>query len=174
MGFGATFYVTVSFLGRPGYMSVSQLRELSDLSFEIGCHSMTHPYLTDLEGAGLEHEIVDPKLRLEQIIGKSVDHFSCPGGRLNQRVVEAARRTGYKSLAVSDTYANAVSSDSFVFGRVPIMRRTSLQDFSAICRGRGLWRMSLRASLRQGVRTLVGNSSYDRIRAAVLGQEQPR
>ena len=47
--FTATFYITLGFLGRTGYLIPRQVRELSDAGFDIGCHSMTHPYLSDLE-----------------------------------------------------------------------------------------------------------------------------
>ena len=68
--FRATFYVTAGFLGRRGYMSPAQLRELSSLGFEIGCHSMSHAYLSDLDDVGLYREIVEAKLQLEQTVGK--------------------------------------------------------------------------------------------------------
>src|SRR5947199_9247671 len=48
LGFGATFYVTVGSVGKPGSMTESQLREHSASSFEIGCHSMPPPHLPDL------------------------------------------------------------------------------------------------------------------------------
>src|SRR5207248_1131767 len=76
-GYSATFYVTAGFLGKPGYMSVSQLQELSNLDFEIGSHSMTHPYLSDLDEGKLHREIVDSKTMLEGMVGKLVEHFSC-------------------------------------------------------------------------------------------------
>src|SRR5215475_3589529 len=86
-GFRATFYITVGFLGRSGYMTASQVRELGGAGFEIGCHSMTHPYLTELDGAGLQQEITGAKEKLEQVLGRAVEHFSCPGGRFDERVV---------------------------------------------------------------------------------------
>ncbi len=58
-GFRATFYLTAGFLGTPGYQGGDQVRELDALGFEIGCHSMTHPYLSDLSDAELGREIVD-------------------------------------------------------------------------------------------------------------------
>src|SRR5208282_5317993 len=91
LGFGATFYITSQRLGQPGYLSPGQLRELSVLGFEIGCHSMTHAYLTDLDEAGLRREIVEAKSQLEQVVGKAVEHFSCPGGRFDGRVAKMAR-----------------------------------------------------------------------------------
>ena len=69
---GATFFVVSGFVGKQGFLSHTQLRELADLDFEIGCHSMTHPYLSDLDEAGLQREIVDAKIALEQMIGKPV------------------------------------------------------------------------------------------------------
>ena len=67
LGFGATFYVTSSWVGLPGYLNPAQLRELSSLGFEIGCHSMSHAYLTDVDENGLRREIVESKSALEQI-----------------------------------------------------------------------------------------------------------
>src|SRR5262249_37544442 len=49
----ATFYVTTGFVGKAGYLSVQQLRELHGLGFEIGCHSKTHPYLSDVDAERL-------------------------------------------------------------------------------------------------------------------------
>ena len=47
--FNATFYVTAGHVGKAGYMSSAQVRELQAHGFEIGCHSMTHAYLDDLD-----------------------------------------------------------------------------------------------------------------------------
>src|ERR1035437_875378 len=69
-GFHATFFVICGRLGKPGYLSPAQLKELSDQGFEIGCHSMTHPYLTDLDESGLRYEISEAKSQLEQIVGQ--------------------------------------------------------------------------------------------------------
>src|SRR5271165_132153 len=96
-GFHATFYITAGFLGTPGYLNAAQLQELDQQGFEVGCHSMTHPYLPDLPDAGLKREIVDAKLQIEQILGRAIEHFSCPGGRYDARTLEVARRAGFRS-----------------------------------------------------------------------------
>src|SRR5258708_35284531 len=82
--FNATFYITAGFVGKPGYLSESQLGDLNALGFEIGCNSMTHRYLTYSSHPQLQEETKGAKNRLEQIISTGVDHFSCPGGRWNQ------------------------------------------------------------------------------------------
>jgi peptidoglycan/xylan/chitin deacetylase (PgdA/CDA1 family) len=166
--FRATFYITVGFLGRRGYLSISQLREIHQLGFEIGCHSMTHCHLTDADQAGLNREIVDAKAQLEQIIGIPVYHFSCPGGRYNQDVMRTARTAGYQTVATSRAHANARTTDQFGLGRVAVMRGIYLQNFEAICSGRGLWQLGVRDDLRRTAQRLLGNSIYDRVRNAVL------
>jgi peptidoglycan/xylan/chitin deacetylase (PgdA/CDA1 family) len=168
--FGATFYITVGFLGKAGYLSLNQLRQLSDQGFEIGCHSWTHPYLTDLNIQELRKEIGDAKSRLEEITGRKVNHFSCPGGRWDDRAAKVAQESGYLTFATSRTHANTSTTDPFALGRVPVMRGTELKTFAAICRGQGLRQMRLANSARETARNLLGNSTYDRIRGALLNR----
>jgi peptidoglycan/xylan/chitin deacetylase (PgdA/CDA1 family) len=170
-GFNATFYVTAGVLGKPGYVSTDQLRELSRMGFEIGSHSMTHPYLTDLDEAGLNREIADSKTALEKIIQQPVHHFSCPGGRYDARTISAAKNAGYRTMATSIPQANSPSTDPFSLGRIAITRGLSTSQFERMCRGESLWRNALKTGLRDGAKRLLGNSSYDRLRAALLKKE---
>ena len=167
--FGATFYVTTGFVGKPGYLTTAQLRELHGLGFEIGCHSMTHPYLSDLDASSLEREIAGAKSQLEQWLGAQVEHFSCPGGRYNQRVQDAVRRAGYASMATSRNQGNGKDADRFALGRVAVLRGTSAEKFESLSSGHGLWRLSLEDGARQVLKKTLGNSAYDRVRGAILG-----
>jgi peptidoglycan/xylan/chitin deacetylase (PgdA/CDA1 family) len=168
LGFGATFYITTGFLGKRGYLTPAQVRELSALGFDIGCHSHSHPYLPDLADNQLAAEISEPKARLEEMTGHPVWHFSCPGGRWDARVARVAREAGYKSVATSRTVANPPHSDPFALGRVAIMRGTSLLNYRRVCRGEGLWKLQLASSVLAGVKGALGNSGYDRMRALFL------
>ena len=170
-GFSATFYITTGFLGKPGFLNASQLRELSGLDFEIGCHSMTHAYLTDLDDEELHREIAEAKTQLQQIIGRPVEHFSCPGGRYNERISEMARRAGYRTVATSRMQPNSARTNPFALGRVAVMRGTSPEAFADLCRGRSLRRQHFAFRLREATRRLLGNSLYDRLRDAVLRRQ---
>lgn len=168
LGFGATFYITAGWSGQPGCLSDSQLRELSARGFEIGCHSMSHSYLSDLDDAGLRREIVDSKRKLEQVIGKPVAHFSCPGGRSDRRVAHVAREAGYRTVATSEIHVNTPATDRFALGRIAIMRNTSMPELLELCAGQGLWQWRLTVQFRSAVRTVLGNAAYDRLRASLL------
>lgn len=167
-GFQATFYITVGFLGKRGYLSHSQLRELHGLGFEIGCHSMTHPHLNDLDSAGLQREIAGAKHELEQILGAAVNNFACPGGRYDQRAREVACQAGYASVATSRPHANLPTVDRLALGRVVIMRGTPLREFQYLCQGRGLWKKQFGVAAYQSAKSLLGNERYDQIRAMLL------
>lgn len=167
-GFGATFYVTAGFLGQRGYLTVPQLQELFGMGFEIGCHSMTHAYLTDLDEDGLRREVLESKLRLEQLIGRNIDHFSCPGGRYDARALQAARNAGYRTVVTSRIGANSKFSNPFALGRVAVMHTTSLPTFRKLCAAKGLWQLNLSAKLRASAQRAIGNTVYDRLRSALL------
>jgi len=172
LGFGATFYIVAGMVGKAGRLSSAQLRELQGLGFEIGCHSMTHPYLPDLDDGSLEREISGAKAVLEQILGSPVEHFSCPGGRYDSRALRVAKAAGFRSLATSVPRANTASTDRFSLGRVAITRSTPPNDFEKLCRGEGLWKMRLNGMLRSSAMRLLGNTAYDRLRARLLKRSQ--
>lgn len=171
-GFGATFYVTVDFVGRPGYLTRAGLRELHGAGFEIGSHSMTHAFLTDLDAAALRREMVDSKRWLEDAIGAPVTSFSCPGGRSDRRATAQAVLAGYRSLATSRVGANSATSSALALSRVPVTRTTDAAAFQRIAFARGLAGSRLRDAMLRLAKSVLGNQRYERVRARVLGGER--
>jgi len=169
-GFGATFYVTLGFLGQSGYLKPEQVRELSEQGFEVGCHSMTHAYLSDLDDAGLQREIVDAKKRLEELTGREVHHFSCPGGRWSAQVARVAKQGGYYSVATSRIGVNGHGSDRFQLARIAVMRGTSGAAFQNLVHGKRLRQLKWMDFARGASRRLLGNTLYDRVRRMALGR----
>jgi peptidoglycan/xylan/chitin deacetylase (PgdA/CDA1 family) len=172
-GFNATFYLTAGFLGTPGYLHASQVRDLDAQGFQIGCHSMTHPYLPDLTDPELKREIVDAKLQIEQIVGHAIEHFSCPGGRYDQRTLRMARHAGFATVANSEFYANSSSTSPYELGRVAILRDLTLEQFGDACRGGGLWKKRLQHQARRGAQRVLGNRAYDNLRAVLMRKSRP-
>jgi peptidoglycan/xylan/chitin deacetylase (PgdA/CDA1 family) len=171
-GFGATFYITCGFLGQPGYMSEAQVRNLAALGFEIGCHSRTHSYLTDVDDTQLRDETAGAKDRLEQIARLSVEHFSCPGGRWNGHVIEAVKAAQFRTMATSRTGMNFASTDPFTLTRISVLSGTSVAVLLRECRGQGLLGTRLKEKTRETARRVLGNSTYDSLRNLILGREE--
>lgn len=169
-GFGATFYVTWAHVGRRGYLSAAQLRELADLGLEVGSHSLTHSYLDDLPPERLRAEIAESKERLEQLTGRRVPHFSCPGGRTNALVTELARAAGYESVATSRVGVNPPGSDRFGLARVAVMRGTTGEHFERLCRAEGFGLRRVTGAVLTAAKRVLGNAVYEKVRATALGR----
>ena len=107
-------------------------------------------------------------MMLEDIIGKPVEHFSCPGGRYDSRAITVAKKAGYRTVANSNPRANSPSTDRFALGRVAITRDLGTAAFQKLCRGQMLWMLGLRVGLRDSAKRLLGNTAYDRVRSALL------
>jgi peptidoglycan/xylan/chitin deacetylase (PgdA/CDA1 family) len=169
-GFGATFYVIAERVGWRGYLSPAQLRELCAAGFEIGCHSMTHSYLDEMNDEQLRVELGEARDRLEQISGCRVTHFSCPGGRWNRSLAHSAAEAGYQSVATSRVGINTALTSRFNLARAAVMRDVDSAAFARMVRGAGLTARRARAGLLSAAKALLGNSAYERVRARVLDQ----
>ncbi len=167
--YGATFYVVSRWVGRrPGFLSGAQLRELSAAGFEVGSHSATHAFLTELNEAGLQREIAGSKHELEDILGRAVTQFSCPGGRWSRRVARVAHETGYETVATSRVGANGRSSDLYALARCAVLRDTREDTFEAFCRGAELVGPLLRDRALAAAKVVLGDRLYARLRNAAL------
>ena len=167
-GARATFYIIAGRLETRGYLTKAQVRELAERGFEIGSHSMTHSYLPDLDEGRLRAEIFESKARLEEVTGRVVEHFSCPGGRWNRRVSRVAREAGYHTVATSRFGTNSSQADRFQLARLAVMKGTTAAEFDRLCHAQGLLRRRAQTAALTTAKRLLGNSIYEKLRAGVL------
>jgi peptidoglycan/xylan/chitin deacetylase (PgdA/CDA1 family) len=76
-------------------MTWDELRTLVEAGWEIGGHSVTHPYLTQLDDEKLDWELAAARERLEQELGVPCRTMAYPTGDHDERVIAAAGRAGY-------------------------------------------------------------------------------
>jgi peptidoglycan/xylan/chitin deacetylase (PgdA/CDA1 family) len=75
------------------------LGELAELGWEIGSHTRTHPHLTQLDEPTLQRELEASREEVEGHLGRACDTIAYPYGDVDARIVEAARRAGYRAGA---------------------------------------------------------------------------
>ncbi len=97
----ALFFLTAGELGRGGRLSRAGARELSETVGAVGSHGLRHRFLTRLSESELKKELTQSKLLLEEVTGRAVTDLSCPGGRVDERVLEAAFEAGYMRVHTS-------------------------------------------------------------------------
>jgi hypothetical protein len=92
----ATFFVNSGRLGRPGYLTVAELRDLEADGHEIGGHTLDHPRLTELPPKEQRRQICDDRRAL-LAMGFAVHDFAYPAGAYDSVSAELARACGYES-----------------------------------------------------------------------------
>ncbi|MBV9213965.1 MAG: polysaccharide deacetylase family protein [Actinobacteria bacterium] len=77
-------------------MDWDELRALADDGWEVGSHTRSHPRLPELDDGALEDELAGSRRDCERGMGRSCDTLAYPYGAVDERVVEAAGRAGYR------------------------------------------------------------------------------
>jgi peptidoglycan/xylan/chitin deacetylase (PgdA/CDA1 family) len=77
-------------------MSWDELGGLADDGWEVGSHTCSHPHLPELEDARLAAELEESRSVCEQRMGRPCASISYPYGAVDERVVQAAGRAGYR------------------------------------------------------------------------------
>lgn len=79
------------------HLGKNEIREISENGYEIGSHTMTHPYLPYLEDRLIKKELNNSKKMLEDITGKEVCSLAFPYGGWNRKIWDIAKESGYKA-----------------------------------------------------------------------------
>jgi peptidoglycan/xylan/chitin deacetylase (PgdA/CDA1 family) len=101
-GLTATFFLVVGRIGRPGFTSADDVRELLEAGMEIGSHGMAHRAWRHLPAAELRSEVLDARAALEAYVGLPVRAAACPFGAYDRRVLRALRAAGFERVFTSD------------------------------------------------------------------------
>lgn len=92
---GVFFIMTVS-INRPNYMTKDQIKSLSDNGHVIAAHTWDHHMVTKYSGEDWNTQLLKPKKKLEEIIGKPVPYFAYPFGLWNKEAIPEVKKAGYK------------------------------------------------------------------------------
>ena len=87
---------------------------------EVGAHTVTHPTLSTLPVTLQHDEILESKVRLEQILGRQVHSFSYPHGDLSAETATIVRDAGFTCACSSSAGIVRRSTDRFRLPRVPV------------------------------------------------------
>jgi peptidoglycan/xylan/chitin deacetylase (PgdA/CDA1 family) len=105
-------------------MRWDEVREAVRNSIEFGAHTVTHPILSRVSSAAkLRVEIEGSKRRIEEELGRSVDHFCYPNGSASDftaEAVEIVRGAGFRTATVTTPGVVAAGDDAWRLRRVGV------------------------------------------------------
>lgn len=121
-----TIFVTAGFLGRDGYLSTDELRELSQHKLiTVGAHGLWHRHFNQLSPVDARFELVESRRLLADITGKHVDLLAWPYGECTPELERLSEETGYRASWSVWKGTNARHSR----WRVPLGRKDNLARF---------------------------------------------
>ena len=172
-GLRGEFFIVTQWIGRPGFMTADQLRELVRRGHGVHSHSRTHPRLTALTPSQIEDELKGSKDDLEAALGQVVTQFSIPGGAYDDRVVEIAKRAGYEQVLNSVEGYNEESPE-FLRRRFTPRAYTGVPALEAICEhpARTAAWLTMKRTVLRVTRGVMGGSGYSRLRGAIISRRR--
>ena len=172
----ATFFVTSSWVGTPGYVTWGQLREMAAAGMSVQSHTATHPFLSELSALEARRELAASKSAIEQEIGRPCTTLALPGGDAPRgwRPADYAK-LGYRRVATSQwgpnpKRAGSLSDEVRFVRRYTVRRETanSLLQRLAWAEEPAFGLEGFRQITLHVLRSTVGATRYARWRRGVL------
>lgn len=170
-GLRGEFFVTVNYIGTPGFVSPMDLAELRRRGHRIGSHSCSHPLrMGHCEWPQLVHEWAHSRAVLSDLLSEDVRMGSIPGGDFSPDVARAAAYAGYVTLFTSEP--TPIPRDVHgltLIGRFAVHRWTSAGTAAALAAERFLpcAHQAVLWNARKLVKR-VGGKEYLRLRRLLL------
>ena len=162
----AISFVITDWIGKRGFMSAAQLRDMARQGMEVQVHGKTHRFLSDLPETELRLELSAAKARLEDVLGQEVTALSYPGGRGGSRERLIAGELGYRYFFSSRPgwYRGAGAE----IPRMVVHPGTSIADIEHYLAGRmgPVFRQSARYYLGRTLRKVLGAERYNRLKSS--------
>lgn len=102
-GFKGVFFIMTVSIGRPRYMSKTQIKTLSDEGHVIASHTWNHKNFTQFTDEDWAIQIDKPTKTLETITGKRVEYFAYPYGVWKPETLHKLKEHGFKAAFILST-----------------------------------------------------------------------
>ncbi len=181
-GFSATFFVVSNWVGKKGFVSAADVRNLVARGMDVQSHTANHTFLVELNAHQAVEELLGSKRKLEALTGKTVQFLSLPGGRSDRSIWQLCGVYGYKGILTSlFGYGNfqplweKVHANGYVphgYYRLAVTRGMRLRTFRHLVENKGwlpsyfLWRNRT----AKFAKSLIGHGAYHKMWLWIFGR----
>ncbi len=173
LGWRGHFFVTTDWIGRAGFVTHSQIRELKHRGHVIGSHSCSHPErMSHLSQRQLDYEWRTSQQVLTETLGDRVLTASVPNGYHSRQVARMAARAGFQVLFTSEPTSDVAVADGFlVLGRYFIHQGAPSERSANIAAGRlwPRWTQTILWQIKKPAKVL-GGDLYLKVRRELLSR----
>ena len=125
-----TVYMVTNSIGRKGYLSWNQLRDMQNRGIELGSHTANHQPLTSLDREKQAEEMKLSKLLMEWNGLKTIFTFSYPNGAYDDEMPALLKENEYLTAVTGDGGVNTFKTNPYLLQRTNIPHpRFGLMEF---------------------------------------------
>ena len=125
-----TIFLIVNLIGEEGYLNWEEIIEMKNSGLvEFGCHTLSHPNLTQLSRELLIEELNKSKKSIEEKLGGVCQYFAYPKGYFNDLVIEKIKEAGFQMAFATKKDAINLRSDIFKLPRLSVDSATTWWQF---------------------------------------------
>jgi peptidoglycan/xylan/chitin deacetylase (PgdA/CDA1 family) len=162
----AAFFISPALIGARGYMAWPDVAELSRAGMLVGAHGLDHTLLDTLHGEALHAHLLEARRLMEDRLGRRPTVLSLPGGAGGRAAFAAALECGFSAVCDSRPRRVVAGCTDRPIPRFALRRGSRAETAQALAEQRpgallGAW---LRHAAAGGLRRLIGESRYQRIR----------
>ncbi len=118
----AVVFVITNEIGKSGYLSMWQLKDMQRRGVEIGSHTADHLPLITLSDEFLINQIRLSKIFLEWSGIEPVASMSYPNGVYNSQIIEMLAKENYLAAVTGEAGLNTLETDPYRLRRVHIRK----------------------------------------------------
>jgi len=176
LGLHGTFFIVTDWIDRHGFLTRAEVRELAVAGMEIGSHTASHRFLSELSETEVRRELAESRVALQDLTGRPVPFLALPGGRGSRVAFRIAREVGYRAVCTSRVGTNRLGGGAFCLRRLPVTSRTSVDRVQDFVEG-DPWVLGATRALsgvRRAIRGTIGQGAYERLQARLLAHQRRR
>jgi len=113
----ATIFLIAGQIGRPGFLSPDQIRQMVRGGISFGSHGLDHEYLPSLSGPEMKRTFSESKKLIESL-GIPAEFVSYPGGGFTAEAIEAAKAAGYRGGCTTNRGIRRSPPDPWALRRI--------------------------------------------------------
>jgi peptidoglycan/xylan/chitin deacetylase (PgdA/CDA1 family) len=163
-GMRASFFVPTSRLeDEPARWA--DFRSIVSRGFEVGSHSVSHRYFTDISASEQYEELRVSKMVIEDKLGVGVPYFALPGGKYSKETIDLAKKSGYEAVLTTNFALNNPDKQPYLIHRWTVKRQTNPEDFEKTVRQEPatIRKKTAVSMLKKQMNRMLGNALTDRL-----------
>lgn len=116
--FPAIIFVVTDIVGKSGFLTWEQIKEMEKFDISFGSHTRLHAYLPSLDKAEQRNQIRGSKEILEQQLGHQIEYFAYPSGGFNDSILSVLKEAGYKAACTTNRGYRRLNDDPYMIKRI--------------------------------------------------------